>query len=163
MSPIGTWCERFVPSVSLPSTIFGPVQPFGERKIIIGQRGRALNPLVRASRWMRRRSATTTSSVAARAACAGRACRRSHRQAGLWPPTLAAPPTGSPAPVLARSLHGARLQPEWLGRFACFGERAGFCRTRPPGRNKASCCETFNSNLLRNVGPALIRRLTVGD
>ena len=41
MSPIGTWCERNVPSTGRPSTTFGPVQPLGERKTIIGQRGRA--------------------------------------------------------------------------------------------------------------------------
>src|SRR6266498_3676687 len=39
---MGTWCEREVPSVGLPSTSFGPVHPLGERKIIMGQRGRAL-------------------------------------------------------------------------------------------------------------------------
>ena len=27
---IGTWCERHVPSTGLPSTSFGPVQPFGD-------------------------------------------------------------------------------------------------------------------------------------
>ena len=61
----GTWWERNVPSVGLPSTTVGPVQPFGERRMIIGQRGRSLKPLLRASRWMRRISATTVSSVVA--------------------------------------------------------------------------------------------------
>ena len=37
--------------------------------MIMGQRGRALNPLARASRWMRRMSATTASSVAAMSWC----------------------------------------------------------------------------------------------
>ena len=36
----GTWCERQWPSVFSPSTSFGPVQPFGERNTITGQRGR---------------------------------------------------------------------------------------------------------------------------
>ena len=37
---IGTWCERQLPSTGLPSTSFGPVQPFGVRSTIIGQVGR---------------------------------------------------------------------------------------------------------------------------
>jgi hypothetical protein len=41
VSAKGTWCERQLPSVGLPSTSCGPVQPFGERSTIIGQRGRA--------------------------------------------------------------------------------------------------------------------------
>ena len=36
----GTWCERHVPSTWTPSTSRGPVQPFGVRRTIIGQRGR---------------------------------------------------------------------------------------------------------------------------
>ena len=39
-SESGTWCERKVPSICRPSTIFGPVQPLGELSTIIGQRGR---------------------------------------------------------------------------------------------------------------------------
>ena len=35
----GTWCERQVPSTCTPSTSRGPVQPFGVRSTIIGQRG----------------------------------------------------------------------------------------------------------------------------
>jgi hypothetical protein len=58
-----------VPSVFLPSTTFGPVQPFGERKMIMGQLGRFLKPFARASRWMRRMSAVTVSSVAAMSWC----------------------------------------------------------------------------------------------
>jgi hypothetical protein len=65
MSPIGTWCERNVPSVALPSTVFGPVQPLGERSTIIGQRGRSLPWPLRARDWIVRISATTLSSVAA--------------------------------------------------------------------------------------------------
>ena len=37
--PTGTWCERQVPSTCTPSTSRGPVQPFGVRSTIIGQRG----------------------------------------------------------------------------------------------------------------------------
>ena len=37
-SASGTWCERHVPSTGLPSTSRGPVQPFGVRRISIGQR-----------------------------------------------------------------------------------------------------------------------------
>ena len=41
-SASGTWCERNVPSAGRPSTSFGPVQPFGVRSTIIGQRGRSV-------------------------------------------------------------------------------------------------------------------------
>ena len=41
----GTWCERQKSSTFLPSTSFGPVQPFGLRSTIIGQRGRSSRPL----------------------------------------------------------------------------------------------------------------------
>jgi len=34
MSPIGTWCERHVPSLGLPSTTFGPVQPLGRHELV---------------------------------------------------------------------------------------------------------------------------------
>ena len=40
-SASGTWCERHVPSTGLPSTSFGPVQPFGVRRTSIGQWGRS--------------------------------------------------------------------------------------------------------------------------
>ena len=30
ISPIGTWCDRQLSSVILPSTVFGPVQPLGD-------------------------------------------------------------------------------------------------------------------------------------
>ena len=54
-SASGTWCERQVPSTGLPSTSFGPVQPFGVRRTIIGQRGRPGVPPLRArSRWISR-------------------------------------------------------------------------------------------------------------
>ncbi len=36
----GTWCARKVPSTCRPSTTFGPVQPLGDLRTIIGQRGR---------------------------------------------------------------------------------------------------------------------------
>ena len=42
----GTWCARKVPSTGRPSTSLGPVQPFGVRRTIIGQRGRSLLPPV---------------------------------------------------------------------------------------------------------------------
>ncbi len=48
---IGTWCARNVPSILSPSMTFGPVQPFGERSTIMGQRGRVVVPEVRAVRW----------------------------------------------------------------------------------------------------------------
>ena len=38
-SPAGTWWARNEPSTFLPSTSFGPVQPFGVRSTIIGQAG----------------------------------------------------------------------------------------------------------------------------
>ena len=37
MSEKGTWCERKVPSVCSPSTVFGPVQPLGVTSTIAGQ------------------------------------------------------------------------------------------------------------------------------
>jgi arylsulfatase A-like enzyme len=46
-----------------------PVQPFGERNIIMGQLGRFLKPFARASPWIRRMSPTTASSVAAMSWC----------------------------------------------------------------------------------------------
>ena len=46
----GTWCERNDPSAGRPSTSFGPVQPFGVRSTIIGQRGRSVTPRSRAAR-----------------------------------------------------------------------------------------------------------------
>ena len=36
---IGTWCARHVPSTCSPSTTFGPVQPFGVRKTMVGHSG----------------------------------------------------------------------------------------------------------------------------
>ena len=55
ISPMGTWCERHESSARLPSISFGHVQPLGERRIIIGQRGRSTLPLplARAAFWMR--------------------------------------------------------------------------------------------------------------
>ena len=42
-----------MPSTGLPSTSFGPVQPFGVRSTIIGQRGRLASPAPeRAVRWI---------------------------------------------------------------------------------------------------------------
>ena len=42
---IGTWCARQKPSTWWPSTSLGAVQPFGMRRMIIGQRGRRGVPL----------------------------------------------------------------------------------------------------------------------
>ena len=56
----------------------GQVQPLGERRTIMGQRGRALKPSRRASAWMRWISATTASSVAAISWCIA---------SGSWPST----------------------------------------------------------------------------
>ena len=54
-SAIGTWCERHESSTGSPSTSFGPVQPFGVRRTIIGQRGRSARLAVsRALRWIAR-------------------------------------------------------------------------------------------------------------
>ena len=61
----GTWCERQEPSTLRPPISFGPVQPFGARKTIMGQRGRSAFPLSRAFFQMPRISATIASSVAA--------------------------------------------------------------------------------------------------
>ena len=47
----------------------GPVQPFGLRRMIIGQRGRTPCPVRRASSWILRISRTQCSSVAAIAWC----------------------------------------------------------------------------------------------
>ncbi len=69
MSPIGTWWDRQEPSVFWPSTSFGPVHPFGERKTIIGQRGRAVCPLSRAASWIPWIFATASSSAAAISWC----------------------------------------------------------------------------------------------
>jgi hypothetical protein len=67
-----------VPSAGRPSTSFGPVQPFGVRSTIIGQRGRAAALPERASDWIRRMSATALSTAAASAWCTA---------AGSWPAT----------------------------------------------------------------------------
>ena len=64
----GTWCERHVPSVRLPSTYFGPVQPFGVRKMIIGQSGRSASsaPWSPASRRIRAMWSSTSSNNSAK-------------------------------------------------------------------------------------------------
>ena len=43
---------RAVPAIGVPSTTSGPVQPFGVRRMIIGQRGRSVTPWSRASCWI---------------------------------------------------------------------------------------------------------------
>ena len=66
----GTWCERQEPSIGWPSTSFGPVQPLGVRRTIIGQRGRSVKPpLARAAAGSSAISSTTSSSVAAISWC----------------------------------------------------------------------------------------------
>ena len=49
--------------------LFGPVQPLGLRRTIIGQGWRSWKPCVRASRWISRMRSTTRSSVAAISWC----------------------------------------------------------------------------------------------
>src|SRR5699024_10940021 len=49
---MGTWCARKVPSICLPSTSFGPVQPFGVRSTIIGQRMTSGRLPLRQADWM---------------------------------------------------------------------------------------------------------------
>jgi len=61
----GTWCERQFPSAGLPSTTFGPVHPFGERKTIIGQIGRSHTPSTLARRWISAISSKQRSIVSA--------------------------------------------------------------------------------------------------
>ena len=75
-SVIGTWCERHVPSIGSPSTSFGPVQPFGERRTIIGQRGRSVAPPSRAARWISAIRSSASSSAPAKRRCAS-ACSSS--------------------------------------------------------------------------------------
>ena len=53
----------------MPSTNFGPVQPLGVRRMIIGQRGRVRNPFARASCWIDWISASTVSRVAVIVRC----------------------------------------------------------------------------------------------
>ena len=71
VSVIGTWCARKVPSMGLPSTSRGPVQPLGVRRIITGQAGRDRKPFLRASAWISFISEIQISSVAAIFWCMG--------------------------------------------------------------------------------------------
>ena len=51
----GTWCERQLPRTWMPSTLSGPVHPFGVRRMINGHLGRApSHPPPRADAWMER-------------------------------------------------------------------------------------------------------------
>ena len=50
----GTWCDRQVPVTWTPSTLSGPVQPFGVRRMISGQRGRGAVPVPAARRALDR-------------------------------------------------------------------------------------------------------------
>ena len=68
-SASGTWWERKLPSAGSPSTSLGPVQPFGERRMIIGHAGRSAALPVRASRWMVAMSSSAMSTAAAMSWC----------------------------------------------------------------------------------------------
>jgi hypothetical protein len=70
-SASGTWCARQVPSTGRPSTNFGPVQPFGVRSTIIGQRRPAPTAAAvpRAAPWMARIWPMAPSSAAAIFSC----------------------------------------------------------------------------------------------
>ena len=61
----GIWWERKVPSTGMPSTRAGQVQPLGEQKTIMGQRGRSVSPFSRALTWMRWISRIDQSTAAA--------------------------------------------------------------------------------------------------
>ena len=82
----GTWWDRQLPSIRLPSTSLGPVQPFGERSTIIGQGRRAavFFRLPRASCWMSRISSRQWSRVAANAWCIS-AGSEPETTYGAWP------------------------------------------------------------------------------
>ena len=71
MSANGTWWDRQLPSAGLPSTVLGPVQPFGLRSTIIGQRGRAWAPSARAACWISAIAPNALSIAAAIAWCLG--------------------------------------------------------------------------------------------
>ena len=58
-----------MPSLGFPSTIFGPVQPLGVRRTIIGHRGRSVTPPSRAAIWIAWISSITASRVAASSWC----------------------------------------------------------------------------------------------
>ena len=80
--------ERQEPSTGLPSTFFGPVQPLGERRTIIGQVGAAAGlPRLREPRLDLARSRPGS----------GRGCRRT---AGAWSPGRR-PRRGTAVPVAA--------------------------------------------------------------
>ena len=64
-SPAGTWWARNEPSTFLPSTSFGPVQPFGVRSTIIGQAGFSSVVPERAWPWIRPISSQASSNAAA--------------------------------------------------------------------------------------------------
>jgi hypothetical protein len=53
----------------LPSTVAGPVHPFGVASTIIGQRGLNARRLLRAVSWITRMSSITRSSISAMSAC----------------------------------------------------------------------------------------------
>ena len=65
----GTWCDRQLPSAGLPSTVFGPLHPFGLRRMIIGQRGSNPPCPARACCWIRRIASNARSIAAASAWC----------------------------------------------------------------------------------------------
>ena len=62
---IGTWCALNEPSIWLPSTSFGPVQPFGVRSTIIGHLGLSVLLFSLASFWIALISSITVSRASA--------------------------------------------------------------------------------------------------
>jgi len=66
----GTWCARQKSSTFLPSTSFGPVHPFGLRRMIIGQRGAWPEAAPeRASSWIARIMSVARSIASAISRC----------------------------------------------------------------------------------------------
>ena len=66
---IGTWCARKEPSIWLPSTTFGPVQPFGVRSTIIGHFGLVRSSFSLAFFWIALISSIAWSKAAAILLC----------------------------------------------------------------------------------------------
>ena len=83
ISANGTWCERQNPSVLSPSTSFGPVQPLGVCRMIIGQLGRWVEPAAAGPRSGSRRSRRTPGRASPPSAGASSRGRRPRRNSGL--------------------------------------------------------------------------------
>lgn len=91
--PKGTWWERQLPSDLRPSTVFGPVQPLGERNTIMGHSGRdsSATPCASAACLMEAMRSRHLSSVAAKSLCVSSGSPRSVTKKGLCPyPTMRA-------------------------------------------------------------------------